>query len=126
MNQAELRGKQKTIRIFASCLLISIYVIVTYNILVPNVEVKKIIQQIIRFCLTLTLMFLILKGKKWAKDIFSLLLGLGILFAIVTIFGNSSFNAKIPMITMTFIYSWTFYHLNFSSDFKAYFNKILS
>jgi hypothetical protein len=126
MTESEQRGKSMTIRLFASCLLISIYVIITYNILVPNLETKKIIQQIIRFCLTVAFMYFILKGKKWAKDIFSVLLGLGFILGMTMIFGKSSFNTKIPMISMTLIYVWTIYHLNFSSNFKAYFNKILS
>jgi hypothetical protein len=126
MTESEQRGKAMTIRLFASCLLISIYIIVTYNILVPHVETKKILQQIIRFCITVAFMYFIFKGKKWAKDIFSVLLGLGVIFGMTMIFGNSSFNAKIPIITMTLIYVWTIYHLNFSNNFKAYFNKILS
>lgn len=124
MTELAKKGKMDTIRIFASVLLISIYTIVTYNIVVDQVESKKLIQQIIRFCFTLLLMYFVFKGKKWAVIVFTILFSIGALLAAFAIFQNAPFPNKIPLIVMLLIYSLAVYHLNFSKGFKEYFNYL--
>ncbi len=43
MNELARKGKFDTYRLFASVLLISIYTIVSYNLILENVETKKVI-----------------------------------------------------------------------------------
>ena len=120
MNELAIHGRNWTIRILASVLLISVYTIVTYNIVVPNVEVKKIIQQGIRFSLTFLLAYFVFRGKKWAVLISTMVFSIGALGALISLFSEASFIAKIPLIVMTIIYLITVYHLNFSKSFQAY------
>lgn len=124
MNELAHKGKIMTIRVFASMLLISIYTIVTYNILVPNVETKKIIQQIVRFALTVLIMYFIFKGMNWAKNIMSVLCAVAILGGLFAIFTPLSLIQKLPLLVLVLIYSFAFYHFNFSKSFKEYFNHI--
>ena len=126
MTELARRGKMFTIRVFASILLISIYVIVSYNIVIDNVETKKIIQQIIRFALTITLMYFVFRGKKLAVQIFTVLFSVAIIQGLFTLFGATPFIGKIPILIMTIIYSLAIYHLNFSKSFKEYFDYLSS
>ena len=124
MNELAREGRNKTIKVFASVLLISIYVIVTYHLVREFVETKKLIQQIFRFGFTVLLMYFVFKGKNWAKNIFSVLFSIAILGSLVTLFTSIPFVSKIPFITMILIYSLAVYHLNFSESFKEYFNYL--
>ncbi|WP_305952694.1 hypothetical protein [Emticicia oligotrophica] len=124
MNELAHKGKIMTIRVFASMLLISIYTIVTYNIVVPNVETKKLIQQIVRFSFTVLIMYFVFQGKTWAKNLMSFLCGLAIVGGLISIFTPITFVQKIPLIVMTLIYSFALYHFNFSQSFKEYFNHL--
>jgi hypothetical protein len=124
MNELARRGKIATIRIFASVLLISIYTIVTYNLVVDNVETKKIVQQVIRFCFTLLLMYFVLRGQKWAVVIFTILFSIAAVAALFPLFNHESLSRKIPLIVMFLIYTIAVYHLNFSKSFKEYFNYL--
>ena len=53
MNYLETLGKRQTILISISILLVSLYSICFYNSVVPEIESKKMIQQTIRFLLTI-------------------------------------------------------------------------
>jgi hypothetical protein len=124
MNELAKKGKIATIRIFASVVLVSIYTIVTYNILIDNVETKKIVQQVIRLCLTILLMYLVFRGKKWAVVVFTILFSIAALTAFVSLFRDISFAGKIPLTVMAIIYALAVCHLNFSKTFKEYFNYL--
>lgn len=126
MNEFAIRGRNWTIRIFASVILISIYTIVTYNINISPIDTKKLIQQIIRFSLTVTLMYFVLKGKKWSIIVFTVLFSIAIFMAFLTLFSSVAFAAKIPLIVMIIIYSIAVYHLNFSKNFKEYLDYMVS
>lgn len=124
MNELAKKGKFTTIRIFASVLLISIYVIVSYNILLDNVETSKIIQQIIRFCLTVLLMYFIFKGKRWAVMVFTALFSIAAVGAFFSLFKDIPFWGKTPFAVMVLIYTAAIVHLNFSKSFKEYFSYL--
>jgi hypothetical protein len=124
MNELARKGKYNTYRIFASVLLVSIYTIVTYNLVMENVESKKLIQQIIRFCLTILIMVFIFKGHKWAVILFNVLFSIAALMGLITLFGNMTFLAKFPILMMTIVYGLAIYHLNFSKSFKEYFKYL--
>ena len=107
MNIVESAGRKGTISIFASVLLISVYTIVTYQLQFN--DTGKLIQQIIRFLLTILLMYFLFKGKSWAKITLTILFSLGALLALialVTLPGPS----KIPASVMIF-YLWLCYLL---------------
>lgn len=121
MNYLEQIGKKRTILISISILLVSLHTIYFYNSVVPEIETKKIIQQIIRFILTVVMLFLIYKGKNWARVVAIILFSLGLIGAI---FGILSFSKplilKTPFIVMIFVYSVAIYHFGISKSFKAF------
>ena len=121
MTKLAIKGRNLTIRIFVSVLLISIYTIVTYQIVVDTADSKKLIQQIIRFSLTALLIYFVFKGKQWAVTVFTVLFSLGIIMSFVSLFSTAPLASKIPLIVMTIIYSLAVYHLNFAKSFKEYF-----
>ncbi|MFY7739297.1 MAG: hypothetical protein ACOVQC_02165 [Flavobacterium sp.] len=121
MNYLERIGKRRTILISISILLDSLYTIYFYNSVVPEIETKKIIQQIIRFLLTVGLLVMIYRGKNWAKNIFIILFLIGIFGAIYAFFSVSvSIISKIPLIIKIVVYSAAIYHFGFSKSFKAF------
>lgn len=121
MNYLEQIGKRKTILISISILLVKLHTIYFYNSVVPEIETKKIIQQIIRFLLTIGLLVMIYRGKNWAKNIFIILFSIGIFGAIYGVFSDSeSIILKIPFIVMIIVYSAAIYHFGFSKSFKAF------
>ena len=121
MNYLEQIGKRRTILISISILLVSLHTIYFYNSVVPEIETKKIIQQIIRFLLTVGLLIMIYKGKNWAKVIAIILFSLGVLGAVFGLFSiPKSIILKIPFIVMIFVYSVAIYHFGFSKSFKAF------
>lgn len=120
MNDLARKGKIFTIRVFASVLLLSLYIIVSYNIIIDNMEVGKLIQQIIRFGLTLLLMYLILKGKSWAIFALTVLSIISAIGALISLFGEFPLLGKGLFLTILLIHSLVIYHLNFSKSFKEY------
>lgn len=123
MNELTKIGKKRTILISISILLVSIHTIYYYHSFRPEIETKKLIQQIIRFLLTFGLLYMIYKGKNWAKITGIILFSLAILGAI---FGVSKaelpFLNKIPFFVMIFVYSMAIYHFGVSKSFKSFFD----
>jgi hypothetical protein len=124
MNKQAIQGKNYTIRIFASVLLFSIHVSVSYHIAVGVVDPKKLIQQLIRFGLTILLMYFIFKGKTWAKNTLTVLLALGIIMASLPRLSSVDPLYKLPLVVAIVIYSAAIYQLNFSKNFKEYFKTV--
>lgn len=124
MNELAKQGRNKALSIFLSVVLISIYTIVTYNILAENIETKKITQQIVRFLLTLVLIYSVMKGKNWAIISMSILLSLGILLSLIALLAIGTAPGMIPLLVTIYIYSMAIYHLNFTKSFKAYLNYL--
>nr|WP_294932777.1 hypothetical protein [uncultured Flavobacterium sp.] len=123
MNQLEKIGKIKTILISISILLVSLHSIYFYNSIIPEIGSKKIIQQSIRFLLTIGLLIMVYKGKNWARIISIILFSLGVLGAIVGLTTiTSAVVNKIPFIVMILVYSSALYHFWFSKSFKAFFD----
>ncbi len=123
MNHLEKAGKIRTILISISILMVSLHTIYIYNSVIPEIEPKKIIQQIVRFLLTIGLLLMIYKGKSWARIIAIILFALGILGAIrglTTI--KQSILLKSPFIVMLLVYTVAIYHFWLSKSFKAFFN----
>jgi len=121
MNYLEQIGKRKTILISISILLVSLHTIYFHNSVVPEIETKIIIQQIIRFLLTVGLLVMIYRGKNWAKNIFIILFLIGLFGAIYGVFSVAeSIILKIPFTVMIIVYSAAIYHFGFSKSFKAF------
>lgn len=122
MNELTKIGKKRTILISISILLVSIHTIYFYHSVRPEIESKKLIQQLIRFSLTIGLLIMVYKGKKWAKVISVILFSLGLLIILPTLLTiDRPFINKIPLIVMTFVYSIAIYHFGFSKSYKAFF-----
>ena len=125
MNELIRTGRKRTILISISILLVSIHTIYFYHVIRPEIETKKLTQQLIRFALTVGLLYAVYRGKKWAINISIVLFSLALLAAIlgiVTIDGPIS--NKIPMLVMIFVYSMAIYHFGFAENFKAYYQSL--
>ena len=121
MNDLAKLGKTRTILILISILLVSIHTIYFYHSIRPEIETKKLIQQIIRFILTIGLLYFVYVGKKWAKIISIILFSIGAIGAIIGIFSISQpIILKIPLFVMSFIYLVAIYHFQFSNSFKEF------
>ncbi len=116
-------GKRRTILISISILLVSLHTIYFYHSVRPDIETKKLIQQIIRFLLTIGLLVYVYKGKKWAKIVSIVLFSLAILGAVIAIFSieSPSIIIKTPLLVMILVYSVAIYHFGVSKSFKAFF-----
>ena len=123
MNHLEKTGRIRTILISISILMVSLHSIYFYNSIIPEIESKKIIQQSIRFLLTIGLLIMVYKGKNWARIVSIILYWLGVLGGIVglTTIASGVVN-KIPFIVMILVYSSALYHFWFSKSFKAFFD----
>ncbi len=122
MNELTKIGKKRTILISISILLVSIHTIYFYHSVRPEIESKKLIQQLIRFSLTIGLLIMVYKGKNWAKIVSIILFSLALLGAIVGLGTlDTPFMNKIPLLVMIFIYSMAIYHFGFAKSFKEFF-----
>ena len=114
-------GKRRTILLSISILLVSIHTIYYYHSVIQEIEIKKIVQQIIRFLLTVWLLILIYKGANWARIVMIILAFvavIGSLISIVTI--DQDFVLKTPLLVMAIVYSMAIYFLGFSKSYKAF------
>src|SRR5688572_13160685 len=101
INHLEKLGKIKTILISISILLVSLHTIYFYNSVVPEIETKKLIQQTIRFLITIGLLVMAYKGKNWARIVLILFSSFSVLGAIFALIGlPQSMGIKIPFIVM--------------------------
>lgn len=115
-------GRKRTILISISILLVSIHTIYFYHSVRPEIEIKKLVQQGIRFLLTLGLLLVAYKGKKWAKVTTIVLCSLALLGAVIGVATiETAVVNKIPFLVMIFIYSAAVYHFGFSKSYKAFF-----
>ncbi|MFY9308950.1 MAG: hypothetical protein WAQ28_07865 [Bacteroidia bacterium] len=90
---------------------------------VPETGIKKLIQQIARFALTLGLLVFTYKGKKWAQVISIILFSLGILGALAGLITlDVPIINKTLLFVMLFVYSMAVYHFGFSKSYKAFFD----
>ncbi|MEQ3661962.1 MAG: hypothetical protein ABNG98_07120 [Flavobacterium sp.] len=123
MNELAKIGKKRTILISISILLVSIHTIYFYHSIRPEIDTTKLAQQIIRFSLTVGLLYLIYIGKYWAKNLAIILFVLATTVAIYSIFNSiAPLIMKIPLIVMTIVYSFAIYHFQFSKSFKEFIN----
>ena len=103
--------------------MVSLHSIYFYNSTIPEIESKKIMQQSIRFLLTVGLLIMVHKGKNWARIVSIVLFSIGVLGAIVGLASiTTSLVNKIPFIVMILVYSVALYHFWFSKSFKAFFD----
>lgn len=121
MNYLEKKGQRRTLSIFAAILLVNLSTIYLYHSPRPEIDVQKLISQIIRLFLTAGLLYLIYIGKNWARILSIILFSLAIILALSVIF-SSNFTPvqEIPFYVMIFIYSDAIYHFGFSGNFKAF------
>ncbi|MBI1182815.1 hypothetical protein GC194_00995 [bacterium] len=122
MDELAMLGKKRTILISISILLISIHTIYFYHATRPEIETKKLAQQIIRFLLTIVLLMLVYKGKNWARILSLVLFSIATIAAVIGLVTlNTSIINKIPLMVMIFVYSMSIYHFGFSKSFKEFF-----
>lgn len=122
MNLLAQIGKRRMILLSISILLVSLHTIYYYHSVRPEIETKKLVQQIIRFALTVGLLVMIYKGKKWAKSLGIVLFSIAALISIVSVFFiDTSIVNKTPLIVMTVVYSVAVYFLTYSKAFKEFY-----
>ncbi|WP_373396068.1 hypothetical protein V8V91_15755 [Algoriphagus halophilus] len=121
MNELAAIGRKRTILISISLLMVSLHTIYFYQVSVPEFESKKLIQQIIRFILTIGLLLAVYQGKHWAKNASIVLFSLGIIGAIygLTKFESLSINMT-PFFVMIFVFGMAVHHFGLSKSFKAF------
>lgn len=124
MNELARQGRSQTIAISISIILISMFVIAFYHIPQDSVDPKKFFQQIVRFVLTLALLYFLFQGKNWARITLLVLFLLAILSGLILLFIPFPVAAKIPILVMIIIYGLGTYNLYFSKSFKAYFTYL--
>ena len=115
-------GRKRTILISISILIVSLHTMYYFHSMRPEIETKKLIQQIVRFGLTVGLLVFVYQGRKWARVISLILFSLAILgglFGILAIEGGT-FIGKLPLIVMTLIYSTALCFFGFANSFKAF------
>jgi hypothetical protein len=123
MNTLAQIGRKKTILITISILLVSIHTIFFYHSVRPEIDTKKLIQQLLRFLLTIGLLMMVYKGKNWAKIVSIILFSLGLLgalFGLATL--DTPFINKVPLLVMVFVYSISIYHFGIDKSFKEFFS----
>lgn len=121
MNDLEKAGKKNTILISISILLVSLHTIYFYQSVQTEIDTKKIVQQIIRFSLTIGLLYAVYIGKNWARNLFLILFLLGTFGALYGLFTiQADIINKIPSMVMTFVYCMAIYHFGFSNSFNAF------
>lgn len=79
-------GKKRTILISISILLVSIHTIYLNQSSLPDFDSKRLLQQLIRFLLTIGLLFMVYKGKEWARNLSMILFSLALIVALFSIF----------------------------------------
>lgn len=126
MNQLAKKGRNQAISLVFSVLLISMFTIAFYSIRTDSVDAKKLVQQIIRFGLTLLLIYFLFQGKNWARITMIVLFLLGAIAALAALLLPVPMLAKTPFLVMALIYSLGAYLLYFSRAFKAYFDYLNS
>jgi|SRR5690606_23109168 hypothetical protein len=120
MTQLEKLGKKRTILISISVLLVSLHTIYYYQSILPEIDVRKLVQQMIRFAFTVLLLYHVYKGKNWAKIVMIILFSLGSLIGIVSLFLlEQDIVLKIPLLVMIIVYSLSVYHFS-SKSYKAF------
>lgn len=123
MNALAQIGRKKTILISISILLVSIHTIYLYHSVRPEIETKKLIQQLIRFLLTIGLLMMVYKGKNWAKIVSIILFSLALLGALIGLATlDTPFINKVPLLVMVFVYSISIYHFGLDKSFKEFFS----
>ena len=77
----------------------------------------------IRFSLTVILLYFLYKGHKWAKIISIILFSLGTIVAIISLFViEANIMNKTPFLVMVIVYCMAIYHFAFAESFKAFYN----
>ncbi len=122
MNALERTGKRRTIRLSASILLLSVWSTYFYQSVQPEINFPKLFSQIVRFILTVLLLFFVYKGNKWARIIALILFSAGLILAVIAVFTipHQSFSTEIPFYVMIIVYADTLFHFGFSRSFKAF------
>ncbi|NOQ73971.1 MAG: hypothetical protein GQ574_18340 [Crocinitomix sp.] len=123
MNELAQIGKKRTISISISILLISLHTIYLYQSNQPEIDSGKLVQQFIRFGLTIGLLILMYKGIKWARIVGIILFSLSVVLALISVFAiKTSTVSVIPLFVMIFIYGIAIHHFAISIAYKAFFN----
>ncbi len=122
MNTLEKLGKERTIKISISILLISLHTIYFYHSVREDFDTTKFASQMIRFALTGVLLYFLYKGQKWAKIVSIILFSIAAIGATVALFTlEANIINKIPFLVMIIIYVMAIYHFAFAESFKAFY-----
>ncbi|UUC44577.1 hypothetical protein [Flavobacterium cerinum] len=118
MNPIQKKGQKQTIQVSISILLVSVNTIYSY---ISKLGTDRILEQGIRFVLTVALLVVLYKGKKWARVVALFLFGIAIFRAIGGLFIlEADLLAKVPVIVMIVVYSVAIYHFGASDYYMAF------
>lgn len=123
MNKTIKTGMNRTILLSISILILSIFSIYFEQSGKMDLDIKKLIRQVIRFFLTIGLLYCVYIGKNWARILMLILLGFSTIISIGGIlFIKKDLIIKTPLFAMLIIYSLAIYHFAFSKKFQAFSN----
>lgn len=122
MNALERTGKRRTLWLSASILLLSVWSIYFYQSVQPEINFPKLFSQIVRFILTIILLFFVYQGSRWARITALVLFSIGLVLAITAVFAlqHQSFFTEIPFYAMIIIYADALFLFGFSRSFHAF------
>lgn len=121
MNDLVEKGRNQTLIMVIGVIMVSLSTIILYQSGLPEMDTKKLGQQIVRFVLTVGLLWMVYNGKKWAIIVMIILFALGVLLGISSLFTvDGPMNNKMLLVFMIVVYALSIYHLGFSESFKAF------
>ncbi|WP_040282056.1 hypothetical protein [Psychroserpens damuponensis] len=122
MDELAKIGKRKTLIISISVLIISIHTIYLYQSSRPELDSLKLTQQIVRFFLTVGLLYATYIGKNWARIITVILFTLAVIGAIYGIISTLEVPIlnTVPFYVMVLVYGKGISHFGFSKSYKAF------
>lgn len=121
MNELEKIGRRRTVLISLSILFVSLHTMYLYHVSKPEIDTQKLTQQIIRFCLTVVLLFFAYRAQKWAAWVLSFLFVVGLVTAIGSLLNiQANLILKIPILVMVCVYGVSVYHFMLSKSYSAF------
>ena len=120
MDELVQDGKGKFKAVALTLLGMSLYVIISYHVVNEMVDQGRLVKQVVRFGLEILLLILIYRGVRWARLLFSFLLGIGVIGFGVLLFMGGMNTDFVSLILMIVIYSNAIYAFNFSPSVAAF------
>jgi len=122
-NQIANKGKLKAVIIVLILIGLSLASMIFAHLTFRDFTTKEISKELIRFALELGIYYAILKGKKWARVIITILFSFGILISFIAIISFCYTIVNLVFMALILSYAYAIYFFNADKDFKIYFES---